>query len=434
MAAENSTPSTEIDELPAPGECDRPALSFGAWVLSETRWLVRVLISSADRFYWDNGFSKAASLAYTSLASLVPIVALGSGILASFAVSSQYLPAVREFLFKQFVPDNQVVDTVLAYLEDFSAAISSLNVLVIGFLVVTSLLLINSVEYTLNETWQVFEPRAIAQRIAIFSAILLLAPVLLLSAYYFTNFQVQPLLAEVHSLAFLDSIYRVLLPFFIDYAAFVCLYYLVPKAPVKFRSAVFGAFVGGILFNLAKYGFAVYLAHFANYDRIYKAVSVIPISLFWLYLAWTIVLFGAEASYQAQYLPRRGKLWKRSVMSVGDARLLLGVQSLVLVAKAFQAGSRMLNDNEIAEYLGCSSVVLKPALDALENAGIISRGDSREMPVTLLRTPEKISVAEVRQALFGARSSTLFAKEMERLFAGLGERDMRCTVGDLLRV
>ncbi|RIL04973.1 MAG: hypothetical protein DCC75_12135 [Proteobacteria bacterium] len=394
-------------------------LRFWNWLVSELRWLVRVLVSSGDRFYWDNGFSKAASLAYTSLLSLVPLFALVFGILATFATSKDYVDQVREFLFKQFVPDNQFVDTVLDYLNQFSATISSLNILVFGFLVITALLLINSVEYALNETWQVYEPRPIGHRVAIFCAILLIGPVLFISAYYFTKLRFEPFLIGIGISTMLYSWYQFLLPCLIDFIAFLSLYYLVPRAPVRLNSAIFGAFIAALLFNLAKISYAVYLEEFASYDKVYSTLAAIPISLFWLYLAWIIVLLGAESCYQAQYLPKFGKVWKRSVLSVGDARLILAFQSLAMIFEAFSAGKRAPNDLELAEALGCSTVVLKPTLDALERARILSRGDSREMPLALLRSPETISLGDIKKALFGERAPAHFAAQMAKLYERL---------------
>lgn len=391
-------------------------------LISRIRWFARVILSSGDRFYRDDGFQRAASLAYTSLLSLMPVTVLGFGILASFAITEDYIKQVRGFLFRQFVPNDQFVNDVLFYIQGFSDAVNQLNVVFIMFLVITSLLLINSVEYALNATWQVFEPRPIAQRIAIFSAIILIAPVLLLSAYYFYE-----KIAYSHFL--LESglfvrLYQNLVPFFIDLVAFVLLYWLVPKAPVRLQSAIFGAIIAALLFDGAKFGFALYLKDFATYNTLYKSLAAVPIFLVWLYLSWIILLFGAEVSYQVQYMPRSGKLWKRSVLSVGDARMMLAIQSLVLVARAFQNGARMPNDIELAEFLGCSNVVLKPIIDSLEKAGIVARGDSRDMPITLLMSPDRITVQHVRVALFGERASVHFPQEMQRLFLGLaGKRE-----------
>lgn len=419
-----------------------------AWFVNEIRWLFRVLVSSGDRFYWDNGFSKAASLAYSSLLSFFPLCALGFGLMASFGVFSSYLTEsnVQRYLFGQFIPSSEVVDALLETMNEFNTKSSlfqiggrdvsqfGIGVTVICFFVITSLLLINAVEYALNETWQVFESRSIPQRIAIFCAILLIGPVLFISAFYFVKSRVEPFLIGALAGPYLSTIYNYLVPFLIDYFAFVGLYYLVPKAPVKFGSASFGAFIAALLFGFAKASFALYVESYASYD-LYGIAATIPIFLFWLYLAWIIVLFGTECCYQAQYLPIRGKVWKRSVMTVGDARMVLGIQSLVMIARAFNAGTRVPNDIELAETLGCSSVVLKPAIHALERAGIVSRGDATDMPLTLMKSPDKITLWEIREALFGERLSVHFPEEVSRTFTNFIDPsgNQKVTLYDIMR-
>lgn len=390
-------------------------------LIADLHWGCRVLISSGDRFYWDNGFSKAASLAYTTLLSLVPVTALGFSILASFVTSGEAIPQLREFIFRilrQFAPGTAAVDTVIQYLTEFSDTISSLNELAVVFLVVTSILLLNSVEYTLNEIWQVFEIRPIAHRVARFCAIIVIAPVLAISAYYTSaHFRLEPLFENMAFSGYLfNTVYNFTLPFFVDFVAFLALYYLIPKAPVRFAAATFGAFIAAILFGIAKEGFAIYVLRFSSHAAIYGTIATIPIFLFWLYLAWTIVLFGAEASYQAQYLPRTGKLWKRSVLALGDGQLLLAMQALVSIARAFRQAHKLPNDLELAERLGCSSVLLKPTLDILEKSGFIARGETRDMPLTLMRSPDKIHICDVHAALFKGRHGMHYPTEMRRVF------------------
>ena len=157
---------------------------FVAWFVGELRWTRRVIISSCDRFYWDNGFSKAAALAYTTLLSLVPVTALGFSFLATFVAKNESIPELRNFiirLFKQFAPNAQAVgavDTVIIYITDFTKTIAStsINERAMVFLVITSILLLNSVEYGLNEIWKLFEAGGIPHRIARFGAILWFVP------------------------------------------------------------------------------------------------------------------------------------------------------------------------------------------------------------------------------------------------------------------
>jgi len=383
--------------------------------ISELKWLGRVLVSSADRFYWDNGFSKAASLAYSSLLSLIPLTALCFGILAAFmSGGEEYMSQIREFFFRQFIPGSTALDALMPLVEKFSSKMTSFYF--VAALIGTSLLLLNSIEYTLNQVWQVYETRRITDKIAIFCAIIVLLPVFAFSGYY-TSTKVEPLFADF---GLVSGVYHDTMPFLIDCVAFVMLYFLVPKAPVRFVPALFGAFVASLLFGLAKHWFAYYIVEFSTYERVYESLALVPIFLIWLYVSWSIVLFGAEISYQAQHLPRSGKLWTRSLMSIGDGAMLLAVQSLVIVAKAFAGGQKIPNELEIAEALGCSSLVLKSSLDSLEKAGLIMRGDSRDMPLLLMKSPEAITVSEIREAVFKKRQAMFLGGEISRLYECFG--------------
>jgi len=206
------------------------------WLYGELRWFCRVVLSAGERFYWDNGFSRAASLAYITLLSFVPFFTLGFGILAAFAVSEKYVANIEAFIIRRFVPAPDVAQQIIEFMEQISVQISAVGVPMIVFFVVTSIVLINSIEGALNETWQVFEPRPLGQKLGIFCAIILIVPIFILSVYLFVDLRIRQFFGEGGR--HLDTVFNHLVPFVIAFSAFVFLYYLVPKAPVKFKSAV----------------------------------------------------------------------------------------------------------------------------------------------------------------------------------------------------
>jgi uncharacterized BrkB/YihY/UPF0761 family membrane protein len=125
----------DIDELAESTDTPRRGL---LWLHGEAHYLLRVVISSASRFYWDNGFSKAAALAYTSLLSLIPTLALAFGIFASFTVSAQYERGAMELVLRQFFPslwqgDGALNQELLNYLSEFSHSVSSVSALAAPF-------------------------------------------------------------------------------------------------------------------------------------------------------------------------------------------------------------------------------------------------------------------------------------------------------------
>ena len=115
--------------------------------------------------------------------------------------------------------------------------------------------------------------------------------------------------------------------------------------------------------------------------------------------------------------------------------MILAIQSLVLIMRAFQRGEKVPNELEIAEEIGCSSVVLKSSLDALEQSGMIMRGEGRDMPLLLMKSPETITVADVRDAIFKKRSGMFLGPELARMYAGFsGSQEPKdLTLVDLIR-
>lgn len=399
-------------------------------VFSESRWVAHVLYSACYRFYWDNGFSRAASLAYSCLLSIIPFFTLGFGMIAYYA-AGDYAHKVQTFIFEHFVPTHDVAIQIIDLLNSLSTHLTSIGKSppMVAFFVMTSLLLINAIEAALNETWQVHEPRPIVQRIGIFSTIILIVPVIALSGYIFMEVTVMPYYTNQFTSGFLPF----LVPFFITLFAFLFLFYFVPRAPVKFSAALFGAFITAGLFMGAYSGFAFYISFSAYYMTVYSTVASIPIFLVWLYLCWILVLFGAECSYQAQYLPRHGQTWRRSVHSIGDGRLILITQSLIIVARRFLRGEPMPDSLELAEILGCSSVILKPALAALEAADVIVTGEGRDRRISLLRSPDLIYLNDISDTLYKGTQHMRFSKELARLFDAGPSGEQKITLMDLVR-
>jgi membrane protein len=74
---------------------------------------------------------------------------------------------------------------------------------------------------------------------------------------------------------------------------FSLFFVLVPNRKVRIKHALIGAFLSTVLFEVAKSLFVAFVSN-ANYKVIYGALATVPIFLFWLYIVWTVVLFGAS--------------------------------------------------------------------------------------------------------------------------------------------
>jgi membrane protein len=247
-------------------------------------------------FFWKNVindkiFLGASSLAFQTLLSIVPILAVILSILNVFVVFAPFKRSIEDFLVQNFMPGAGSV--LNHYLSDFIGKTTSVPLVGGVFLFIIALSLISTVDNTLNEIWEVHAPRKGLQGFTLYWTVLTLGPVfigssLAASSYvWYTVFTEGPLL-EV------KTILLSYLPFINSILALFLLYMLVPNRRVRFVHAFSGALLAAVLFELSKRWFAFYISHLSTFEHIYGALSVIPMLFFWIYIGWVVVLTGAE--------------------------------------------------------------------------------------------------------------------------------------------
>lgn len=239
-------------------------------------------------FREDRCLEEAASLSYTSLLAMVPLLAVIFGVVAAFPVFSQVSDKLQSFIFANFIP--AAGDQIEPYLNTFLESVSSLTLPGTVFLIITALLLMFRIEVAFNRIWRVNRARTLINRIVMYWSVLTLGPILTGAAIALSAQKVLTTLGIEEGLA---PGWNHLGIFFLSWMVFTMFFVLVPNRRVQFRDAVVGAFLSAVLFDLAKLGFVAYVSN-ANYSVIYGALATIPIFLFWLYIVWAVILFGAS--------------------------------------------------------------------------------------------------------------------------------------------
>lgn len=247
-----------------------------------------------QNFSHDRIFLSAGALSFQTLLSIVPLLAVVLSVLNVFAVFAPLQPYVEEFIVRNFVPGTGGM--IRDYFSGFIGNTLTMPIFGALFLLVVALVLISTVDSTLNEIWEVHAPRKALQGFTLYWTVLTLGPILFAasltaSSYvWYTVFTEGPLLElRTRLLSFLPS--------FITAIALLLLYLLVPNRRVRFPHALAGALFSTLLFELSKRWFAFYVSSVATFEHIYGALSVIPMLFFWIYLGWVVVLSGAEVVY-----------------------------------------------------------------------------------------------------------------------------------------
>ncbi len=256
-----------------------------------------------NHFIDDDCPYRASALAFTTLLAIVPLMSVGFAILSSFPVFQEITAPAQNFIFDNFVPATGKV--IHDYLQLFETQVSKLPIAGLVVLFITALLVMYTIEHSLNKIWRVSTPRKALAAFLLYWTILSLAPFLVglsivASSYFFS----MPLVNGIQT----NSIFIAYGPFILSFVGFTFLYVAVPNCPVRFMHGIYGALIATILFESAKHAFAYYLTQYNTYQLLYGAFASIPIFFIWVYWVWVITLLGAEISYafSVHHQRRRG--------------------------------------------------------------------------------------------------------------------------------
>lgn len=242
-----------------------------------------------SRLNHDRLTTSAAGLAYTTILALVPLITVIFSLLSAFPMFDEISLSLKKLIYSNLVPTAS--DTIQNYLEQFIANTKKMTFAGVIGLIVTSLLLINTINTALNHIWKTKRKRSFMYNLTMYWTILTLGPILVGSSvavsYYIFSL-------KWLSVAATGNILLSILPFLISVVGFWLLYSIIPTESVPLKESMIGAIVAAILFELGKRAFALYVTSFPTYQLIYGVVSSIPIMLVWIYCSWCIVLFGAE--------------------------------------------------------------------------------------------------------------------------------------------
>ena len=246
------------------------------------------------RFHEDRILYYSGYLSYVTLLSMVPLLAVIFSLFSIFPFFEKLKEEVEEFVFRNFVPElGDVVQEQILSFVDNATRMTPFGLIV---LLVVALLLLSSIDHTLNQIWRVGKNRGIILSYSIYIVVLISSPVLLGTGLAANSYLVS--LGGIEEGSELSAIKLILssMHFLGSFLFFLLLYIVVPHTKVHFWSAVFGALIATLLFELSKSVFALYFINFPVYQAIYGALAVIPLLFVWVFISWVVVLVGAQIS------------------------------------------------------------------------------------------------------------------------------------------
>ncbi len=243
--------------------------------------------------FTENKLTMAAGhLTYNTMLAIVPLIMVMFSIFAAFPIFNEVTGELKTFIYQNFAPS--VGDIVQTHLDNFVNNSKKMSAVGTMVLIAIALLLLSTVDNTLNTMWHKTKKRRWLISFAIYWMILTLGPLLIGVSISVSTYILSLNFMGTGELTSTGHPFLSLVPFFITWFLFTLVYTIVPNTIVLFRHALIGALLAAIFFTLGKQVFVWYITSFPSYQAIYGALAVLPIMIVWIHLSWLVVLTGAQ--------------------------------------------------------------------------------------------------------------------------------------------
>ncbi|ORE85200.1 ribonuclease BN [Oceanococcus atlanticus] len=316
---------------------------------------------------------RAMSLVYTTLLSLVPLLALAFSIMKGLGVHNRVEPMIAALLEPLGPSAGEITTTVIGFVDNIKIGV--LGSIGIALLFYTVLAMIQKVESAFNFIWKIPRQRPLTQRISEYLVVLLLGPLAITlvigtTASLSSNRLVENLLSsELVS----QSVYLagLLLPYVVIVSIFTFVFMFIPNTRVRLLPAFVGGLVSGLLWQSAAWGFANFVAGSSGYNAIYSSFAILILLLIWLYLGWLILLTGCQIAFFLQH-PEYLTRVRRHAEASGATRDMLILTLLGLVQARFSDAQSGLNPAELARRSGAPPDLVNPMINNLLACGLLA--------------------------------------------------------------
>ena len=245
----------------------------------------------------------AMSLVYTTILSIVPMLALSFSVLKAFNVQDKFTPMLYSFFEPMGEKGLEIYNNVLSFVENMKVGVLGMLGFMLLFYTVVSL--IQKIEKAFNKIWYAPQLRSMGQRFSNYLSVVLVGPVVLVGAIGVTastlNSDLVQSLIAIEPFGTLILFATKLMPFLMVITAFTFFYLLMPNTKVDFKSALVGGAVGGSCWQATSLAFASFVVGSTKYDAIYSGFAVGILLLIWLYVNWLILLLGSSIAFYHQH-------------------------------------------------------------------------------------------------------------------------------------
>ena len=388
---------------------------------------------------------RAMSLVYTTLLSVVPLIAFSFSVLKAFGVHNQLEPLLYELLKPLGAQGAQITTQVIELVDNVKGGV--LGGISLAFFIYTAITMVQKVEESFNYVWYVAKPRSLARKLTEYMVVLLIGPVVIVVAlgmiaslrsntlvqFFLTNEALGPALVATSKLT----------PYLLVTAVFTFMYMYMPNTRVKFKAALIGGVAGGFIWASISVIFATFVLYSTRTQLIYSGFAVAIITLIWLYLNWLVLLIGAQLAYYVQN-PAFLRIGRREPRLSNAMRERLALNIMLFVGRAFRDPDMSVTVRDISKQLRMPSIALSPVILALDDGGLLAATEKEDLlpgrDMSTIRLDDILSVVRVhgetgsyRDPEWSSEINALGKDLDDAVLATVGERSLVDLLGPVNR-
>jgi membrane protein len=341
---------------------------------------------------------RAMSLVYTTLLSIVPLIALSFSVLKGLGYHRDLEPVLYSFLEPLGDRAYELTAQVMGFVDNVRGGL--LGSIGLVFLLYTVISMVQKVEESFNFVWRVEQPRSLGRRFSEYLSVMVVGPALIVAAL--------GLIAAFGSSAFMQKVAEYepfgtglvilghLMPYLLVTGVFTFMYGFIPNCRVQFSAALIGGVFAGALWAASGLIFASFIAGSTQTMVIYAGFAIVIVALFWVYISWLVLLLGAQLAFYVQnpqYLrPGRGEIHLNSSL-----RERVALSIMYLIVCDYRDAQRRWTINGLAEHLELPGAALGPIVTALEQKNLLILADDDTWVPG--RDPDQIHLIDVLEAV-----------------------------------
>lgn len=323
---------------------------------------------------------RAMSLVYTTLLSIVPLIAFSFSVLKGLGVHKELETKLYAILEPLGVKGVEITDQVMHVVHNVNGSV--LGGIGLAFFIYTAVSMVQKIEEAFNYVWYVTKPRNFAKRLTEYMLVLLIGPVVIVIALgaiaSVGNETIVQWFAQNSIFGPIFSATSKLTPYLLIAGMFTFLYSYMPNTKVRLSSALVGGIAGGFMWATLGMIFAAFLVNSARTQAIYAGFAIAITTLIWLYLNWLILLIGSQIAFYFQN-PAYLRIGRREPRLSNAMRERVALNIMYLVGGEFRNPALGVNLRSLSRALRIPSITLAPIAADLEATGILTTNEKEEL-------------------------------------------------------